>query len=100
MRRMSLFLSSCAIALLALSGSAPVYADDPHDFQPVALTNPDVSFGPGASSIAVHGMRKGQADGPNDSKPLKQLNNSNNGKPGGGGGGTTSDPAAQSAPFT
>ncbi len=95
-----LLLSSSAIALLAICGSRPVYADDPHDIQPVVLTNPDVSFGPGATSVAVHGMRKGQANGPSDTKPLRQLNNSSKGKPGGGGGGTSSDPVAQSAAFT
>ena len=98
MRNNALLLSLSVASLLA--GGTPVLGDDPHNVQPVVVTNPDVSFGPGATSITVHGMRKGQADGPNDAKPLKQLNNSAKGKPGGGGGGSAADPVAQSTPFT
>jgi hypothetical protein len=97
--RARLLLSCSALTLVTLTSSRPVLADDPHDIQPVTITNPDVSFGAGTTSIAVHGMRKGQANGPNDAKPIKQLNNSSNGK-GGGGGGPVSDPVAQSQPFT
>jgi hypothetical protein len=100
MYRIRLFMSCAVVTLLALNGSNRAFADDPHDIQPVTISNPDVSFGAGATSITVHGMRKGQATGPNDSKPIKQLNNNSNGKPGGGGGGSVSDPVAQTQTYT
>src|SRR5690242_18284101 len=85
-------------ALLLLLGNRPLLAEDTHNIQPTTISGPDVSFGAGAASVAVHGMKKGQADGPNDAKPIKQLNNSSKGRPGGGGGGSTTDPVAQSQP--
>jgi hypothetical protein len=100
MRNNALLISLPFITLLASAGGDPLLADDPHHVEPVVMSNPDVSFGPGATTIPVHGMRKGQTNGPNHERPLKQLNNSNKGKPGGGGGGSASDPVAQSEPFT
>src|SRR5215831_9488365 len=102
MHRARFIFSYSLTALLVLAGTRPMLAGDPHDPQPVTISNPDVSFGAGATSITVHGMKKGQADGPNDAKPLKQLNNSSSGNNGktGGGGGSFSDPAAQSTSFT
>ena len=93
-------IAFCSVwALLIFTGAQSMLAENPHDIQPVTVSNPDISFGAGATTIAVHGMKKGQADGPNDAKPIKQLNNSSKGKPGGGGGGSASDPVAQSHPF-
>ena len=62
----------------------PAHGQNPHDITPIVLTSPEVSYGEGATSATVHGMKKGQADGPNDNKPLRQLQNGNSGKPGGG----------------
>jgi hypothetical protein len=73
-------------------------AENPHDVQPEVLSNPEVSYGAGATSITVHGMRKGQADGPKVDRPLRLLGNSSHTKPGGGGGGT-SDGALQSSAY-
>ncbi len=90
-----------AIASALLTAIAPVAvasAQNPHDVTPVILTNPEVSYGAGSSSITVHGMRKGQADGPKGDKPLRLLHGGNAGKPGGGGG--SGDGALQSAAFT
>jgi hypothetical protein len=69
-------------------------AENPHPTDPITMTNPDVSYGAGATTITVHGMRKGQADGPKHDKPLRELPGGNKGKPGGGGG--SSDPVVQS----
>jgi hypothetical protein len=88
-----------ALALAALCSAPALHADNPHDVTPVVLSNPEVSYGAGATSITVHGMRKGQADGPKDDKPLRQLQGNGHTRPGGGGGGTT-DGALQSAAFT
>jgi hypothetical protein len=85
--------------VLALGGAWVLVADDPHDIQPVVLTNPEVSFGSGAASITVHGMRLGQADGPKDDKPLHQLQGNGKGN-GGGGTGTFTDPVAQKSAAT
>src|SRR5215472_14243077 len=100
MHNFRLLVSCSVMAVLGFAGSSPAMADDPHDIQPVTISNPEVSFGAGAASITVHGMRKGQANGPNDAKPIKQLNNSSNGKGGGGGGGPVSDPVAQTQTFS
>ena len=89
------------LSVLALSTAfaAPLLcAQNPHDFQPVVLTNPEVSYGAGAASITVHGMKKGQADGPKDDKPLHMLQANGNSRNGGGGG--TADGALQSSAFT
>ncbi|HEX3571235.1 MAG TPA: hypothetical protein VHU44_10475 [Acidobacteriaceae bacterium] len=88
------------LAIGSLVATPFLAAENPHDIQPIVLTNPEVSYGAGATSITVHGMRKGQADGPKDDKPLRQLQNSAKGKPGGGGGGGSSDGALQSSAFT
>jgi hypothetical protein len=92
-------LCSFAIALAVLAGG-PLLAADPHDPQPVVATNVEISYGDPGTYTSLPGVRQGQADGPKDSKPLKQLNNSGNGRPGGGGGGSASDPVAQSTPYT
>ena len=88
-----------AILLTALVTAGIALAQNPHDTGPVILTNPDVSYGAGATSITVHGMRKGQPSGPKVDKPLRLLQSgSNKGKPGGGGG--SADGALQSTAFT
>ena len=92
-------LSAVAVASLV---SAPVMrADNPHVDDPVVvMTNPDVSYGAGSTSITVHGMRKGQAAGPSDAKPLHILQGNSRTKGGGGGGGGSTDPALQSTVYS
>ena len=82
-----------------LSGACLLAQNSPHDSSPVIVTNPDVSYGDGSAttSASVKGMRKGQNDGPKDSKPLKLASGSGKGKPSGGGG--TADGALQSSSF-
>jgi hypothetical protein len=83
------------VALFTVSHFASGYGTkDTSDI--VVLTNPEVSYGEGSGTITVHGLRKGQADGPKDDKPLRELQSGNRGRPGGGGGGS-SDPVVQSA---
>lgn len=102
--RFSKFVPTVHAGMLALLAAGPLFvapalvAENPHDIQPVLLTSPEVSYGEGSASITVHGMRKGQADGPKDNKPLRLLQPSGNGKPGGGGG--TSDGALQPSAYT
>jgi hypothetical protein len=63
------------------------------------MANPDVSYGAGAATITVHGMRKGQADGPKNDKPIRPFQQGGNkGRPGGGGG--SADPVVQSTALT
>jgi hypothetical protein len=91
------------VATLALSllyvGRPASAAENPNNSGVVVMTNPDVSYGAGAGTITVHGMRKGQSDGPKHDKPIRLLAPGNAGKPGGGGGGST-DPVVQSATIT
>ena len=91
------------ITMLTLTSTYAIsvaLAQNPHEtIEPTVLTNPAVSYGAGSSSITVHGMRRGQADGPKKDKPLRQLSGSGHTKPGGGGG-TSSDPVVQSSAFT
>ena len=91
-------ISYASLAGVFLLAAPAVFAQNPHKIQPVELTNPEVSYGAGSSSIAVHGMRKGQADGPKDDKPLRLLQ-PNGSRPGGGGGGS-SDGALQQTAYT
>ncbi len=84
-----------AFTLATLCGGLVAFAENPQTSdQVVTMTNPDVSYGAGATTITVHGMRKGQADGPKNDKPIRLLPGGNKGKPGGGGG--SSDPVVQS----
>src|SRR5207245_4597657 len=46
-------------------------------------------------TITVHGLRKGQSDGPKHDKPFRQLQSGGN-KPRPGGGGGSTDPVVQS----
>ena len=94
-RILSRMLSAFAIACLCAAPAAR--AENPHTDDPVVLTNPDVSYGAGASSITVHGMRKGQSDGPKTDKPFRLAPGGSHSKPGGGGG--SSDGALQSAAY-
>lgn len=87
-----------AFALATLCPSFTALAQNAPTSGPVVMTNPDVSFGPGAATITVHGMRKGQAGGPKHEKPLRAFSGSKRGKPGGGGG--SSDPVVQSTALT
>jgi hypothetical protein len=96
-------LSFALVATFTLSTlcSVPVaFADNPNNTPGVVvLTNPDVSYGAGAGTITVHGMRKGQSDGPKHDKPFRAVpGGGNKGRPGGGGG--SSDPVVQSASAT
>lgn len=83
----------------ALFSAPALVAENPHDIQPVLLTSPEVSYGQGSASITVHGMRKGQAEGPKAEKPLRLLQPNGSSRPGGGGGGT-SDGALQPSAYT
>ncbi len=66
-----------ALAALTFSATlATAHAENPNTGGPVILTNPSVSYGASATSITVHGMRKGQASGPKDDKPLRLLHGS------------------------
>jgi hypothetical protein len=85
---------ACALIVSVPLSCLVAAAENPHPTDPIVMTNPDVSYGAGATTITVHGMRKGQADGPKDDKPLRELHGGNKGKPGGGGG--SSDPVVQS----
>lgn len=87
-----------ALTLASLCTLPAVLAQNPHDDTPTVLTNPEVSFGDGAaSSISVKGMRKGQTDGPKDTKPLRLAPGTKSGKPGGG---SSADGALQNTTFT
>src|SRR5213075_1203360 len=83
-----------AFTLYPLCSGLVAYADNPNTPAVVVLTNPDVSYGAGAGTITVHGMRKGQSDGPKHDKPFRAVPGGNKGRPGGGGG--SSDPVVQS----
>jgi hypothetical protein len=84
-----------AFTLSTLCNSPVALAENPNNTPAVVvLTNPDVSYGAGAGTITVHGMRKGQSDGPKHDKPFRAVPGGNKGKPGGGGG--SSDPVVQS----
>ncbi len=50
-----------AFTLYPLCSGLVAYADNPNTPAVVVLTNPDVSYGAGAGTITVHGMRKGQS---------------------------------------
>ncbi len=90
---MRLGILSTIAALSTLGVSA--LADNPHKTNdPVTLTNPDVSYGAGATSDTVRHMPPGQSDGPKHDKPLRLLQGANRPRPGGGGG--SSDPVVQS----
>ncbi len=86
-----------AFTLPALCGGLVSFAENPNNTPAVVvLTNPDVSYGAGAATITVHGMRQGQADGPKRDKPFRAVpGGGNKGRPGGGGAGP-SDPVVQS----
>ena len=89
-----------ALAITALCTAPLLNAQSSKDSGPVVLSNPEVSYGAGATSAPVHGMHNGQSDGPKHDKPLRLLPGGNSHtKPGGGGGGS-SDGALQSAAFT
>ncbi len=90
--------TASALTIATLLAAPSSFADNPHNIEPVVLTNPDVSYGAGSTSITVHGMRKGQTNGPKVDKPLHQLQGNGHGKPGGGGG--SSDPVVQSSSFS
>lgn len=100
----SKFVPTVHVGMLSFLVAGPLFvapalvAEDPHDIQPVLLTSPDVSYGAGSASITVHGMRKGQADGPKSEKPLRLLQTSGKSRPGSGGG--TSDGALQPSAYT
>jgi hypothetical protein len=85
-----------AFTLSTLCNGPIALAENPNNTPAVVvLTNPDVSYGAGAGTITVHGMRKGQSDGPKHDKPFRAVpGGGNKGKPGGGGG--SSDPVVQS----
>ena len=87
-----------AFTVSTLCGGLVAYADNPNTPGVVVLTNPDVSYGAGSATITVHGMRKGQSDGPKHDKPFRAVPGGNKGKPGGGGG--SSDPVVQSTVST
>jgi len=89
-------VSALTLATFSMA-PAPAFADNPHALDPVVLTNPDVSYGEGSSSITVHGMHKGQPDGPKKDRPLRLLQGNARTRPGGGGGST--DPVVQSSAF-
>lgn len=86
-----------ALTIVWFFAAPAALADNPQTDDPVVLTNPDVSYGAGASSITVHGMRKGQSDGPKTDKPFRLAQGGSHSKPGGGGGST--DGALQSAAY-
>lgn len=87
------------LAVAAVCCLANAVAENPHSTpDPVILTNPDVSYGAGSASITVHGMKKGQSDGPKHDKPIRSFKSGGNaGKPGGGG---SSDPVVQNSAHT
>ena len=83
------------LAVLTLCALPTALASNPNSSSVIVMTNPDVSYGAGAGTITVHGMRKGQSDGPKHDKPIRLLAPGNNkGRPGGGGG--SGDPVVQS----
>jgi len=90
--------AAAVFAIASLLAPSAAVAQNPHTTDPVVMTNPDVSYGAGSTSETVHGMKKGQTDGPKHDKPLRLLPG-NSSKPGGGGSGTT-DPDLQNATFT
>ena len=87
-----------AFTLSTLCSGLVAFAENPNTPGVVVLTNPDVSYGAGAGTITVHGMRKGQSDGPKHDKPFRAVPGGNKGRPGGGGG--SSDPVVQATSTT
>ena len=96
--RATSFGLASAFSLSMLFGGLAAFADNPHASGVTTLTNPEVSYGASATSISVHGMRKGQANGPKHEKPFRALPGNNRGKPGGGG--VSGDPVVQSTALT
>lgn len=91
--------AGAAMALIASAGNY-LHAQDPNATStPVVLSNPSLSFGAGATSAPVRGMRVGQDNGPKVDRPLRQFKGGGATKPGGGGGGST-DPVVQSSSYT